>query len=201
MDGVQVAAPDTRQHGLPGDAQGNGGDLDGDPADGGVVGDEVPDGLGEADAPGGAGGDLLAGDESVVEPPVEGGCRYAELGGGLVHAHRLAVRVRGVPAVAGGRPWRLRMVATLASIPGQVIELRLPRAGDHRGRNRNRRVRPSHQGMGTSRSANPGRAAARPSGARWRWSSRTGGRPRWRACRRRSRRAALHTGAGTRQRG
>jgi hypothetical protein len=51
---------------------------------------------------GAPGGDLLAGDESVVEPPVGGGGRDAELGGGLVHAHHLAVRVRGVPAVAGG---------------------------------------------------------------------------------------------------
>jgi len=31
------------------------------------------------------------------------------------------------PLWQGGMPWRLRMVATLASIPGQVIELRLPR--------------------------------------------------------------------------
>src|ERR1700750_1131183 len=102
MDGVQVAALDTLQHGLPGDAEGCGGDLDGDPAGGGMVGDEVPDGFGEADAPGGAGGDLLAGDESVVEPPVEGGGGDAELSGGLVHAHQVSVRVRGVPAVAGG---------------------------------------------------------------------------------------------------
>ena len=52
---MQVAALDTLQHGLPGDAEGSGGDLDGYPAGGGVVGDEIPDGLCEADAPGGAG--------------------------------------------------------------------------------------------------------------------------------------------------
>src|ERR1700722_3568011 len=90
MDGAEFAALDTLQHGLPGDAEGRGGDLDGDPAGGGVVGDAVPDGFGEADAPGGAGGDLLAGDESVVEPPVEGGGGDAELGGGLVHAHHVS---------------------------------------------------------------------------------------------------------------
>jgi hypothetical protein len=40
MDGVQVAALDTLQHGLPGDAQGHGGDLTGTQPAGGVVGDE-----------------------------------------------------------------------------------------------------------------------------------------------------------------
>src|SRR6266545_1410739 len=43
----------------------------------------------------------------------------------------------------------------LTSIPGQVIELRFPGLGGHRGGNRKRRVRPSHQGIGTSRSAKP----------------------------------------------
>src|SRR5215472_10752041 len=102
MDGADFAALDTLQHGLPGDAEGGGGDLDGDPAGGRVVGDEVPDGFGEADAPGGAGCDLLSGHEPVVQPPVEGGGGDAELGGCLVHAHRLTVVVRGVPAPVGG---------------------------------------------------------------------------------------------------
>ena len=43
VDAAEVAALDTLQHDLPGDAQGRGGDLDGDPAGGGIVGDEVPD--------------------------------------------------------------------------------------------------------------------------------------------------------------
>ena len=43
-------------------------------------------------------------------------------------------------------------------------------------------------------------AAGWPSGARWRWSSRTGRRPRRRASRRRSRRAAPRTGAAPRRR-
>ena len=43
-------------------------------------------------------------------------------------------------------------------------------------------------------------AAAWPSGGRWRWSSRTGRRPRRRAYRRGSRRAAPHTGAAPRGR-
>ena len=102
MGGAEFAALDTLQHCLPGDAEGRGGDLDGYPAGGGIVGDELPDGLGEADAPGGPGGDLLAGDESVVEPPVEGGGGDAEFGGGLVHAHHLTVGVWDIPALAGG---------------------------------------------------------------------------------------------------
>jgi hypothetical protein len=71
VDGAQLAAVDTLQHGLAGDAESRGGDLDRDPACGGVVGDEIADRRGEADLPGSAGGDLLAGDESVVEPPVD----------------------------------------------------------------------------------------------------------------------------------
>src|SRR5712691_6862046 len=77
--GAEVAALDTLQHGLAGDAEGGGGDLGGDPSGGGVVGDEGAHGAGEADPPGGAGSDLLAGDVSVVEPPVEGGGGDAEL--------------------------------------------------------------------------------------------------------------------------
>src|SRR5262249_61867390 len=102
MDGAEVAALDTLQHGLPGDAEGRGGDLDGHPAGGGIVGDEIPDGFGKADAPGGAGGDLLARDESVVEPSVEGGGGDAELGGCLVHPNHLPLTVPGVPPRAGG---------------------------------------------------------------------------------------------------
>ena len=43
MGGAEFAALDTLQHCLPGDAQGRRGDLDGDPAGGGVVGDELAD--------------------------------------------------------------------------------------------------------------------------------------------------------------
>jgi len=76
VDRAEVAALDTLQHGLAGDAEGSGGDLNGNPAGGVVVGDESPDGIGEPDPPGRARGDLLAGDVSVVvvdrEPPDEG---------------------------------------------------------------------------------------------------------------------------------
>jgi hypothetical protein len=53
MDGAEVAALDTLQHCLPGHAEGR--DLDGNPVGGSVVGDEIPDGSGEADAPGAPG--------------------------------------------------------------------------------------------------------------------------------------------------
>jgi hypothetical protein len=39
--------------------------------------------IGEADAPWRAGGELFAGDESVIEPPVQGGGGDAEFGGGV----------------------------------------------------------------------------------------------------------------------
>src|SRR6516225_10643320 len=102
MDGAEFAALDTLQHCLPGHAEGRRGDLDGNPACGGVVGDEIPDGLCEADAPGGAGGDLLAWDESVVEPPVEGGGGDAELGSSLLHAHHVSFGIWAVPGLPGG---------------------------------------------------------------------------------------------------
>ncbi len=69
---------------------------------GGIVSDEIPDGFGEADAPGRAGSDLLAGDESVVEPPVEGEGSDAEPGGGLVHAHHVSFGVWAAPVLPGG---------------------------------------------------------------------------------------------------
>lgn len=92
MDGAEVAALDTLQHCLPGHAEGRRGDLDGNPAGGGVVGDEIPDGSGEADAPGGAGGDLLAGDESVGRM-----------------ARRQRPKIAGVTVYKRGATWSYRL--------------------------------------------------------------------------------------------
>src|ERR1019366_4780409 len=102
MDGAKLAVVDTLQHGLAGDAEGDGGSPYGYPPGGRVVGDEGADGVGEADPPGRAGGDLLAGDEPVVEPPVEGGGGDAELGCGLVHADHFTVGVVACSALGGG---------------------------------------------------------------------------------------------------
>src|ERR1019366_7854475 len=117
MDGAKLAVVDTLQHGLAGDAEGDGGSPYGYPPGGRVVGDEGADGVGAADPPGRAGGDLLAGDEPVVEPPVEGGGGDAELGCGLVHAD---------PVTGGaGMPRRLRMVAMLAGVNDIPVAVRL----------------------------------------------------------------------------
>src|ERR1019366_9071516 len=102
MDGAKLAVVDTLQHGLAGDAEGDGGSPYGYPPGGRVVGDEGADGVGEADPPGRAGGDLLAGDEPVVEPPVEGGGGDAELGCGLVHADHVTVGVVACSVRRGG---------------------------------------------------------------------------------------------------
>ena len=73
VDGVEFAALDTLHQGLAGDAVGEGGLEHRQPAFGGVVDEQRADVVGEADAPGRAGGELLAGDEPVAEPAVQGG--------------------------------------------------------------------------------------------------------------------------------
>src|SRR5215212_7196544 len=73
VDGVQLAALDTLQHGLAGDAEGAHSADDRDVAAGSLVDEQRAELVVDADAPGSAGGVLLAGDEAVVEPPVQGG--------------------------------------------------------------------------------------------------------------------------------
>src|SRR5271165_4575116 len=72
QDGVQLAALDLLQYGLAGDAEGAAGVVQGEPAVGCAVGEHAAELVGEADAPGRAGGDLLAGDEAVVQPAQQG---------------------------------------------------------------------------------------------------------------------------------
>ena len=66
VHGFELAALDTLHDGLSGHAVGEGGLQHGEPAVGGVVDEQVADVVGEPDSPGRAGGDLLAGDESVA---------------------------------------------------------------------------------------------------------------------------------------
>ena len=87
--------------GLAGDAEGEGGLEHGEPAVGGVVDEEVAQVVGHADAPGGAGGDLLAGDEAVVDPAVQGRGGDAELLGGVGDGEQFAFGRVGVGLVAG----------------------------------------------------------------------------------------------------
>ena len=78
VDGLQFAALDTLHDGLAGHAVGEGGLQHGQPAFGGVVDEQGADVVGEPDPPGRAGGELFAGDESVVQPAVQGGGGEAE---------------------------------------------------------------------------------------------------------------------------
>src|SRR6188472_4104426 len=83
VDGVELAALDTLQHGLARDAEGAHGVDDRDVAGGRVVDEQGAQLVVDADAPGGAGGVVLAADEAVVEPAVQGRGRDAERVGGL----------------------------------------------------------------------------------------------------------------------
>jgi len=56
-----------------------------------VLGDLGPQRVIEPDAPGRTGGQLLAGDEPVGQPPVDGGDPDAQFGGGLGDADHLAI--------------------------------------------------------------------------------------------------------------
>ncbi len=104
VDGFEFAALDTLQHGLAGHAEGVGGLEHGQPAGRGVVDEAVAQLVGEADAPRGAGGELFAGDEAVVDPAVHGGRGDAEDLGRFGHGDELAVGLLGGRLVAGDAP-------------------------------------------------------------------------------------------------
>src|SRR6266702_4439351 len=90
-DGAELAALDLLQYGLAGDAERAAGVVQGEPAVGGVVGEHAAQLAGEAHAPGRAGGDLLAGDEAVVEPAQQGGWRDLELVGRFGHVEQFSL--------------------------------------------------------------------------------------------------------------
>jgi hypothetical protein len=64
--------------------------VESEPAVGRVVDEHAAKLVGDADAPGGAGGDLLAGDEAVVESAQQGGGGDAELFGGGGHVEEFS---------------------------------------------------------------------------------------------------------------
>src|SRR3954447_21726482 len=99
VDGVELAALDLVQHGLAGAAEHPGGVLERQVV-GRNVGDEArADVVGETDAPGGAGGDLLTVEQSVTQPAADRPGRDAELLRGLVDGDELAA----VGLAGGGR--------------------------------------------------------------------------------------------------
>ena len=83
VDGLQLAALDTLQHGLARDAEGAHRVDDRDVAGGGVFDEHGAQLVVDADSPGGAGSVLLSGDEPGLEPAKDGGGGDAELVGGL----------------------------------------------------------------------------------------------------------------------
>ena len=109
VDGVELAALDLVQHGLAGDAEVAGGLAEGQPAVGCLGPDAVAELLVDADLPGGSGSELLAGDEAVAQPPVDGGAGDAELPCGLADADHGCIIAAGVTFSAGGwypaMPW------------------------------------------------------------------------------------------------
>ena len=90
MDGLELAALDTVQHGLAGDAEQAHGVDDGHEACGCLAGEAGAQRIGDHDTPRRARGDLLPGDESVVELAVQRRWGHIEDGGGLVDGQRLA---------------------------------------------------------------------------------------------------------------
>ena len=105
VDGVELAALDLVQHGLAGDPEDFGCGGEGDPAGRGLGCDPVAELLVDADLPGGSGSELLAGDEAIARPPVDGGAGDAELAGGFADADH------GCIIAAGGGIFGRRLVS------------------------------------------------------------------------------------------
>jgi hypothetical protein len=125
VDGVELAALGLVQHGLAGEAEVAGGVAEGQPAVGCLGPDAVAGLLVDADLPGCCGGELLAGDEAVAEPPVDGGGADAELACGLADADH------GCIIAAGGDIFGWRLVVRRRS--GFLWRGRVSGAGDADG--------------------------------------------------------------------
>jgi len=102
VDGGEFAALDLVQHGLAGDAEAGGGLAEGQPAVGCLGPDPVAELLVDADLPGCSRGELLAGDEAVAQPPVDGGAGDAELASGFGDADHGRILAAGCD-ICGGR--------------------------------------------------------------------------------------------------
>ena len=133
MGGFELSALDTLQHGLTGDAERAHGLAHGQEAVVRLGVEARLELVGQANAPGSAGGVLLAGDDAVVEQPVKGRGGDAERDGGLPDGHEIAV---GVRRFAEGRdipvPAQVAdAVAVEAMAIGGRAALTVENAGDH----------------------------------------------------------------------
>ena len=102
--GIELAALDTMQHRLPGDAQALGRFLHHPIALGDLLHETAPQCVVDADAPWRAGCELLACDEAVIEPTVDGRSGEPEFAGGLAHAHQFTSDGLGGGCVPGNVP-------------------------------------------------------------------------------------------------
>ena len=89
------------QHGLAGDAEAGGGLAEGQPAVGDLGADPVAELLVDADLPECSRGELLAGDEAVAQPPVDGGAGDAELASGFGDADHGRILAAGCDIFGG----------------------------------------------------------------------------------------------------
>jgi hypothetical protein len=95
VDGFEFASVDLVQHGPAGHSEGLGGLIEAKPAVGHFGDDPAADVVGDADVPGSLGGELLAMDEAVVDPAIDGGLVHAEDTFGLGDRYHLAIIVGG----------------------------------------------------------------------------------------------------------
>ena len=91
MDGIEFAVVDTLQHRLARDAEQLSGFLHGHVPCRGLLDKAIAQLLGDTDLPGRARRDLLAGNEAIVEPSVQGRWGDVEDLGRLFDAHQLAL--------------------------------------------------------------------------------------------------------------
>ena len=133
MDGFELAAFYSLQHGLAGVPEGHHRVADGFKA---VAGRGEEAGLevrGQANAPGRAERDLFALDEAVIEVAVEGRGRHAERGGGLADVDEVAVGGRRFGLAGRDLPVLAEIADTIgveAVAVGRAAALVVENAGD-----------------------------------------------------------------------
>src|ERR1035441_10469519 len=127
VDGVELAALDLVQHGLAGDAEVGGGLAEGQPPVGGLGPEAVAELLVDADLPGCSRGELLAGDEAVAQPPVDGGAGDTEVASGFGDADHDRIVAAGCDIFGG------RLVSGDAVVGAQCSDVGFPEGQPGRG--------------------------------------------------------------------
>ncbi len=118
---------DLVQHGLAGDAEVGGGLAEGQPPVGGLGPEAVAELLVDADLPGCSRGELLAGDEAVAQPPVDGGAGDTEVASGFGDADHDRIVAAGCDIFGG------RLVSGDAVVGAQCSDVGFPEGQPGRG--------------------------------------------------------------------